>query len=157
MLCAALTYCSRRCHLYMSAHPVLSTWLDFQSPPKRKNVKTQLGKGLPHFGPYEDERRRKATEYFKSSDILDHPAYTTSPSIPPPEHELRVCLITHTHSRTHTGTHTHTTNIHTQLYVHPLAHPCPVVYKNTHHAPHTYSRCTYTCVEKESAAIATGF
>ena len=125
----------------MSAHPVLSTWLDFQSPPKRKNVKTQLGKGLPHFGPYEDERRRKATEYFKSSDILDHPAYTTSPSIPPPEHELRVCLITHTHSRTHTGTHTHTsqqTYTHNSMCTRLLTHVRLYTRTPTTHPTHTH-------------------
>eukprot|EP01125_Pyxidicula_operculata_P018237 TRINITY_DN6477_c0_g1_i1.p1 TRINITY_DN6477_c0_g1~~TRINITY_DN6477_c0_g1_i1.p1 ORF type:complete len:1026 (-),score=284.33 TRINITY_DN6477_c0_g1_i1:104-2800(-) len=70
-----------KAYLYLQAREDLKNW-DGQSPPPTYTVRNLIGKGLPKFGPYLEERLKKRSEYVKSVDILDTPAPAPRPAVP---------------------------------------------------------------------------
>jgi len=62
--------------LYLQARQDLSYW-DGQSPPVVYEMRNRIGKGLPKFGPYMEERLKKRSEYFKAQKEVEE---TTTPT-----------------------------------------------------------------------------
>jgi len=65
--------------LYLQAREDLADW-DGQSPPLQLEMRSVLGKGLPKFGPYLEERLKKRSEHFKNSAVKAADATTTTSS-----------------------------------------------------------------------------
>lgn len=64
--------------LYLQAREDLADW-DGQSPPLNYEMRSRIGKGLPKFGPFLEERLKKRSEYFKNS-AKEVEETTTAPS-----------------------------------------------------------------------------
>jgi len=63
-----------KCYLYMQSRQDLSEW-DGQTPPKGNvpSMNSQIGKGLPKFGPYYAQRREMVFKDQQTKDLLDVP------------------------------------------------------------------------------------
>jgi len=72
-----------KCLLYMQAREDLAQW-ENQSPPKGAvpaNGRPPVAQKLPHFGPYERQRRKMISEWCAQTDILDHTPATPAPAL----------------------------------------------------------------------------
>jgi len=60
-----------KCYLYMQSRADFSQW-DSQTPPKGTvpSIKHIVGKGLPHFGPYDLQRKKLEAEQALKQDLL---------------------------------------------------------------------------------------